>query len=258
MIPFGCAVKKANRTKTHAVNTLILSVNKQELQQTSNSKRKKRCVQMNPKLIASEFSSKVKAYNLIEENILKQRVDGYRRQRKNNLRMIEKDSKKMQEKLIQSSHKVSEHDDVDTLDYPTHLLDDSGYGDDNHHLKTLLRSHQQNETKRTKKKRRKKKSSHTQEAQNTDLRSSMVATQSNLLYQRNEQDMRRPTEKRLRSPGFLPRLNVTNSLEQLSTTNKPRTTKTNENLSLPPINGSSLTSSVSLPSLYKFKKFGDN
>lgn len=210
---------------------------------------------MTPKFVASEFSAKVKAYNLIEENILKQRLDGYRRQRKNNLRMIEKDSKKMQEKFLQSTLRIS-----DTLQdderYP--YLNDSSAADYDLNSGTgkLENSYNNssNQTDKkitTTKKRRKKKSQKSSSKKNPSSSISVLITHETLL-DKNENEIE-PNGKRHRSPSFLPRLhNVTSSSEQLLS--KP--TKTTDNLSLPPINGSSLTSSVSLPSLHKFNKYG--
>lgn len=206
---------------------------------------------MTPKFVASEFSAKVKAYNLIEENILKQRLDGYRRQRKNNLRMIEKDSKKMQEKFLQSSLRIS-----DTLqdDEPFPYLNESRAGDydingGSGKLETSYNNlNQVNESMNITKKRPKKKSQKSSSKKNPI--SSSLITQDTFLY-KNETEIE-PIGKRHRSPSFLPRLHITSSSEQLLS--KP--TKTTDNLSLPPINGSSLTSSVSLPSLHKFNKYG--
>ena len=208
---------------------------------------------MTPKFVASEFSAKVKAYNLIEENILKQRLDGYRRQRKNNLRMIEKDSKKMQEKFLQSSIRISDtlQDDDDDASFP--YLNDSSRGDydlndGNGKLETSYNTPNQTNGRTTQKK-RKKKSQKSSSKKNAS--SSMMITRDTFLY-KNETEIE--PDKRHRSPSFLPRLHVTSGSEQLLS--KP--TKTTDNLSLPPINGSSLTSSVSLPSLHKFNKYGSH
>ena len=208
---------------------------------------------MSPKFVASEFSAKVKAYNQIEENILKQRLDGYRRQRKNNLRMIEKDSKKMQEKILQSSLRISDTlQNADHIDYP--YLNHSGGGDcdlSEKHLETLYHNPNQLKTseKRTATKKRRKKKSQ-KSSKNNSLSSSMLMTRETFLY-KNETEIE-PSGKRHRSPVFLPSLHVhANSSEQLTM----RPMKMTDNLSLPPINGPSLTSSVSLPSLHKFNKY---
>ena len=211
---------------------------------------------MTPKFVASEFSAKVKAYNLIEENILKQRLDGYRRQRRNNLRMIEKDSKKMQEKFLQSSIRISDnlqHDDDDDDDEPFPYLNDSSTGDydlnnGNGKLETSYNTPNQTNGRTTQKK-RKKKSQKSSSKKNAS--SSMMITRDTFLY-KNETEIE--PDKRHRSPSFLPRLHVTSGSEQLLS----KSTKTTDNLSLPPINGSSLTSSVSLPSLHKFNKYGNH
>ena len=209
---------------------------------------------MTPKFVASEFSAKVKAYNLIEENILKQRLDGYRRQRKNNLRMIEKDSKKMQEKFLQSSIRISDtlQDDDDDASFP--YLNDSSRGDydlndGNGKLETSYNTPNQTYERTTKKKRKKK----SQKSSSKKNASSSMITRDTFLY-KNETEIEPGGGKRQRSPSFLPKLHVTSGSEQLLS--KP--TKTTDNLSLPPINGSSLTSSVSLPSLHKFNKYGSH
>ena len=209
---------------------------------------------MTPKFVASEFSAKVKAYNLIEENILKQRLDGYRRQRKNNLRMIEKDSKKMQEKFLQSSIRISDtlQDDDDDASFP--YLNDSSRGDydlndGNGKLETSYNTPNQTYERTTKKKRKKK----SQKSSSKKNASSSMITRDTFLY-KNETEIEPGGGKRQRSPSFLPKLHVTSGSEQLLS--KP--TKTTDNFSLPPINGSSLTSSVSLPSLHKFNKYGSH
>uniref|UniRef100_A0A7M5WWN3 Uncharacterized protein n=1 Tax=Clytia hemisphaerica TaxID=252671 RepID=A0A7M5WWN3_9CNID len=188
---------------------------------------------MIPKLLASEFSPKVKAYNLIEENILKQRLDVYRRQEKNNLRMIEKDSKRFQEKLLQTSLKTSEGFEYGEL--TDELLMEEKI--------TEASNHQHHKQKNGKLKKRRKKKSKTRDT---------AITHETFIY-KSEQEMENSVnEKRYRnSHGFLPKLN------NISVNAEPtKPAKSSDNLSLPPILGASLTSSVSLPSLNKFNKYG--
>ena len=188
---------------------------------------------MIPKFLASEFSPKVKAYNLIEENILKQRLDVYRRQEKNNLRMIEKDSKRFQEKLLQTSLKTSEGFDCGELTDEL-LIEEQN---------TETSYHQHHKNKNGKLKKRRKKKSKTRDP---------AITHETFIY-KNEPELENTAhEKRYRnSQGFLPKLNNINANSEPT---KP--TKSSDNLSLPPIFGTSLTSSVSLPSLNKFNKYG--
>ena len=62
---------------------------------------------------ASELSNKVKVINLVEENILKKRLEIYNRQEKRSLRFIDKESRKVQadmkEKLLKpcSMHELN-------------------------------------------------------------------------------------------------------------------------------------------------------
>jgi len=213
---------------------------------------------MTPKLLASEFSAKVKASNSIEENILRQRLDIYRRQEKTNLRMIEKDTKKYQDdfndKFLRNT-KPTNSIVVGEIDLDDDLRGDVTICEDSiQKQRTTRTQHEQN--KPSKKKRKKR--THKREP-NAKLSREAVTTET-YLYKNavtgnatNElQNGYMGDRKGFRSPCFFPRLHMASSTEQL--TSKP--TKTDDNLSLPPIHNTSLTSSVSLPSLqFSNKKY---
>ena len=67
---------------------------------------------------ASEYSSKVKVYNTVAENILKQKLNIYDRQERKNLQMIEKETRQFQEEIHGKNAMDSSHN-TNTYDYNT-------------------------------------------------------------------------------------------------------------------------------------------
>ena len=196
---------------------------------------------MSTKFLASEFSPKVKAYNTIEENILKHKLELYQKQEKTNLRMIEKDTKRYQEDFNEKLRVTKNNFLNQNDDYENEALGNSGNG----HLSD--QTHQKNLKNDKPRKRRKKKSTKRDKDKKLLTVTESITNETFLYKSATDGELDEIQKTRCyRSPCFLPKLPVANNSVDLVSA-KP--TKTTDYLSLPPIKNSGLTSSVSLPSL---------
>lgn len=201
---------------------------------------------MSIKFLLSEFSPKVKAYNSIEENILRRRLDIYQREQRASVRMIEKDLKNFQHEQDKRSYLMK------TLSTSNSLLSKDNDGNNNDFL-PVNEQQQRNgvSDKRTYQKRhqnKRKKRQHKLVNDRDEYQQQSATNETRLFKPHNERNSLKTSHSATVQETknfFLPKLKFSHTKHTPNNHNEPI-----DYFTLPPIGKVSLTSSVPLPNIH--------